>query len=943
MNLYGNIINTSNTRFQFDKIYSSRYDMDRAAANGNDTTFVGRFVLVQYDPQGKFFEGNIVSGYKSGNIFYADISLNEPFIFTTFSQVNNPSSNNWNRYYEKSGQNYFRLPSSENFSNEETYYQATATGNNLVYQNQLIRLRDADGVVTNTYYKCIGTTVGQNAEFEEVVLEDISSNYLINYNKDKVAYGNNFDPRGYDATVWQKIYNAGKGSFILISYLNCLTPGLELVADPPSFLPSQPYIDGLSGGGIYQVHVPSHWGFQIKEAEGEFDSATSEIIYPYSDQMITRDDASIHGDIYLNLGGSSSAAQQVYHKNNSHKDLTNNKIELTATGESGAVYHDAQGNEVRKDMLELSIHLPAIGNMIDDGYDLIYGKNNNNSRPQDINWYSGDETESLKQNGNSLLGGKTYDLTTLAGNINTMHNILGQIIIDLPSFPTPNQIASLSSDYIYRYNSIYYRKGITYNPTVISNSDYVYQSQPQVSANDFKRNKYYIQQGSNFIEATSYNSTLGQNGGYFLKDIGGVRYKPINLLLQFHAGQYYYKDGVNYYCDNSNNPEVPLFPDRTYYTNIRTDSGHTFQAQYEPDGSYYTLNNGNYTPSYAFSSNPNTIYYSVSNNAKNNGNPLRYYAPNCYYYQSSTDAINGVWHFADDNHVFNPSTYTYFVFVFDSTPQYGLDSQGNVIQYYSVIERQEVTVYAKPNEDLYILLNDGTYMSYDNIMDLGIIDGKNPYVISRIYYTLNVNSYSQNSLYIRGVYYRINANHDYIIDNDSLVRGATYYLITGVDEVTTPFYLPDTYWYQVGTNEYTKDPNIIMSASPNAYYTKDVLYVYSDTSNQCPYGYEWNDNALYIPPSISLCTMEKTQSLIPLSELNQNSDTLYGLVLALNTLYAKGDDGNRDTNTIRGIYNTLKDILYSIQTLKPGYVLMVNDFGQIESSNIKISDITTNA
>jgi len=34
--------------------------------------------------------------------------------------------------------------------------------------------------------------------------------------------------------------------------------------------------------------------------------------------------------------------------------------------------------------------------MIDDGYDLIYGKNIDNSRPRDIEWYDGDSGDVLK-------------------------------------------------------------------------------------------------------------------------------------------------------------------------------------------------------------------------------------------------------------------------------------------------------------------------------------------------------------------------------------------------------------------------------------------------------------------------------------------------------------------------------------------------------------------
>ena len=47
MGFYGNITNTSKTQFQFDKIYSSRYDMESQART--DGIYTGRYVLVEYD------------------------------------------------------------------------------------------------------------------------------------------------------------------------------------------------------------------------------------------------------------------------------------------------------------------------------------------------------------------------------------------------------------------------------------------------------------------------------------------------------------------------------------------------------------------------------------------------------------------------------------------------------------------------------------------------------------------------------------------------------------------------------------------------------------------------------------------------------------------------------------------------------------------------------
>ena len=47
MGFYGNITNTSRTQFVFDKVYSSRYEMDFNCAK--DGVYAGRYVLVEYE------------------------------------------------------------------------------------------------------------------------------------------------------------------------------------------------------------------------------------------------------------------------------------------------------------------------------------------------------------------------------------------------------------------------------------------------------------------------------------------------------------------------------------------------------------------------------------------------------------------------------------------------------------------------------------------------------------------------------------------------------------------------------------------------------------------------------------------------------------------------------------------------------------------------------
>lgn len=51
MGFYGNITNTNKSQFTFDTIYHNRKEMDAAIKNKTDGIFIGRFVLVEYDPE----------------------------------------------------------------------------------------------------------------------------------------------------------------------------------------------------------------------------------------------------------------------------------------------------------------------------------------------------------------------------------------------------------------------------------------------------------------------------------------------------------------------------------------------------------------------------------------------------------------------------------------------------------------------------------------------------------------------------------------------------------------------------------------------------------------------------------------------------------------------------------------------------------------------------
>jgi len=114
----------------------------------------------------------------------------------------------------------------------------------------------------------------------------------------------------------------------------------------------------------------------------------------------------IHAEIYFNKDGTIKVTRN-------YDDSTVNEILITPTGESGKVYYDTNGNRITLDTYELAIHLPVIGNIISDFYDLFYGQNRN----LDTIWYSAEDARVTT--GDITLNYKTRDLDTVAGLVNT--------------------------------------------------------------------------------------------------------------------------------------------------------------------------------------------------------------------------------------------------------------------------------------------------------------------------------------------------------------------------------------------------------------------------------------------------------------------------------------------------------------------------------------------
>jgi hypothetical protein len=170
MGFYGNITNTSQTQFSFDRVYTSRAEMEGSA--NNDGVFIGRYVLIEYDTD---------------------------YSYKDFKQA-----------YRRS-----------NATEGVTLYSDTTLANVIKYTEDALLDGDLiNGVTTGTmvyvqnndyydYYMCSGKSSSGNALFTKITQVSGTtpgsiSNYVYNYNRD-IAYAKIWGyevGRGWDSTVW---------------------------------------------------------------------------------------------------------------------------------------------------------------------------------------------------------------------------------------------------------------------------------------------------------------------------------------------------------------------------------------------------------------------------------------------------------------------------------------------------------------------------------------------------------------------------------------------------------------------------------------------------------------------------------------------------------------------------------------------------------------------
>ena len=458
MSFYGNISNAGKTNLTFDKIYSNRRQME--ANIKTDGVFVNRFVLIEYDDN--------TFSRKRG---FIDEELNGDLIHLFKNGELTDENNRFEVYYDSER----RIPYMLEGANIEHGYG--------VESYELIEVECESDTL---YFHCT-EEIGLDQTGRKFVICKIMdtsidpsyalSDYALNYQldeewsrKERDLYEGFHTAQGWDSTIWQKVIESGKEKYRMVGTLNSKPPIFKIKPEAPSMNPVAPHF-GISNNSYYDLHLQPNWGFKVKKAE-PFDvlDENGEVISqrgPYTDQHInfkvkqynplTKTDELVTGDydgaIYFNKDGFKPDKRSKVTDVETEFSLlpTGYSVEKDELGryEKKYISHSENGQvfEAAPDIQELTVHLPDIGNAISDLWDLVYGeyeyengklKLDEKGKPiykeyrnLDINWNSIAGTRLVTED--ERYGGFYYNdekTQTIAGSINSIHDLMGMIIVD---------------------------------------------------------------------------------------------------------------------------------------------------------------------------------------------------------------------------------------------------------------------------------------------------------------------------------------------------------------------------------------------------------------------------------------------------------------------------------------------------------------------------------
>lgn len=681
MSFYGNISNAGKTNLTFDKIYSTRRQMEGNATS--DGVFVNRYVLIEYDDN--------TFSRKRGYI-------NE---VADFEKIRRYMANDYANEEEKELLNRFivyhdsslKIPYVLNHGNINTGYG--------IEKYELIEVKcetiwnNGEDNFLSLYFYCTGDSAvldGQTYSICKILSTsmnpyDAETDYALNYLLDRewaAAKGRKYyqefsSHQGWDSTIWQKVIESGVEKYRMIGSLNSKNPIFNIVEEAPSINPTAPHFGSNSNNMEYTLHMQPNWGLKIKPAtiieekdeDGNVLSSTE-----YSDQVVTyngkhynpgtqTDDwyaEEYNGAIYYNKAGFNQTKRSKITEieneisllptgysvpkdengNYIPRYISHSRIEgggtnlvpttaniatadisaipadmgevpayndltyLEETSEDGnedttkdpeyetdPIVIEGQRYEARPDIQELTFHLPEIGNAISDMWDLVYGEYEYNDdgtikfdetglpvykedRNLDIDWNSTEGTRMVTVD--NRFGGYNYQtekVRTLAGCINSVHDLMGMIVVS-DQIPT---LASADTSHIYYGTLLNGKKGFyiktpkcSYLPLDKEKFEEYTNGKLYVDLTQYVANKYHTLNNGNYYFATEEKPDTTTT--YFIVEGQKIRLKSWtdipesdNVLPDVSNP---ITQTVHYYLDSQDNyildTDKEAKPDRNYFT-----------------------------------------------------------------------------------------------------------------------------------------------------------------------------------------------------------------------------------------------------------------------------------------------------------------------------------------------------------------------------------------
>lgn len=910
MGFYGNVANTSKSQFVFDKTYQNRKQMEENIKT--DNIYIGRYVLVDYDlnfPGKNYARLYVNKGlyYFSPNFEDATLALSSSKKYYTYDEQGNitginpekqgedTASQSWQYYTLYDGEPVYIWDDTNQL---EIFYSANYDENSTLPIFELMEAPSGEITSSNFYHE----------------------NYLIDQN----YYGVDAIGRGWDSTVWQKVYADNKEKYVMVAELNSVVPTFGVTVDPPTLLPLTPHFDADSSSLYYNLHVQPNWGFRVANYEELSDSDKEKygsdtnvkhrgMNYDAELNSLTRSEVDYKGTIYYNKAGFDSDYRN-------EKSVLEDEISVKPTGKSGITYPNSHnGNsapEKFSDIQELYINLPSLGNAVSDVWDIIYGTGQEtategvNKRNKTIAWdsYSGDRLVKESADGYNYMPEKTE---TVAGVINSVHDLMGMIIIeDDGTLEAENAL----SDHIYYRNNEdkFYIKDLTYTFTESDSQN----AKEVENLLDFNDKDYYYRKKNNYYIANDYQTgatyyTLSNITEAFLSD---EEYRP---------NTYYYKNGNDYILDSRIEPEDGI----EYYKvsgefDLRSPAvNHVDKYFYPSDETYYNTMFGERTKL-------------DSNNKEERAGLFKYVESD----EKPGTYLLVPFSFDEDYALIGVSKLVWWTkFEYETKAEAGDNTASGTVRVYKEDSGDKTIIQCIPfvaNTYFYFNEENNSYEYLNNLANAKAVK----------YYRFNDSNDSIDlvvgeidgnwvSFYKPNKYYYLENKNYIFAEEDLKLKDLNYYIFAdnSINLVNETFYEPNKYYY-LENGQYVLDtePSI---TDGRTYFKIYDLYVMEDENGVYAEGQKWT--LAEKPTGVKLGNRYEKYYWKKLEGFAHNLNTIHGLILKINQILKTGDKLTRDTSTIQGCINQLNDIINKFDALAPNQLALVNTYGQVVSGPIE--------